>query len=111
VSLLGNGSVNCIPYLVARQRVGKHVPAAMNTGSIRGIVGQDISSDVRALLKASMWLRMQSPVIASYGLIKTFPWQRIFVTGVDFCVVRVVPNESRQLFPKHFLINDTSAMS
>jgi hypothetical protein len=31
LSLLRKGSVNCIPSIVARQRLGKHVFAAMNT--------------------------------------------------------------------------------
>jgi hypothetical protein len=30
LSLLGKGSVKCIPPLIARQRLGKHVPAAIH---------------------------------------------------------------------------------
>jgi hypothetical protein len=37
-SLPGNGSVKCIPPFDVRQRLGKHVPAAVNTRNNR-IVG------------------------------------------------------------------------
>jgi hypothetical protein len=40
LSLPGKGSVKCIPPLVARQRLGKHVPAATNTHNNRKIVGR-----------------------------------------------------------------------
>jgi hypothetical protein len=37
LSLLGNGSVKCMPFFGARQRLGKHVPAATNTRNNRRI--------------------------------------------------------------------------
>jgi hypothetical protein len=37
--LLVIGSVYCIPLFIAKQRLGKHVPAATNTGKIIRIVG------------------------------------------------------------------------
>jgi hypothetical protein len=38
LSLLGNGSVNCISHFIARQRLGNHVRATMNRRSNRRIV-------------------------------------------------------------------------
>jgi hypothetical protein len=42
LSLLDNGSVNCIHASIARQRLGKHAPASTNTRSDRRIVGRVI---------------------------------------------------------------------
>jgi hypothetical protein len=35
LSLLGKGSIKCVPPFISRQRLGKHVPAATNTRSNR----------------------------------------------------------------------------
>jgi hypothetical protein len=81
--LLGNGSVKCAPHLIARQRLGKHIPAAMNTRNKRRIVG-------RVCLCISLSLLGNNSV-------KIFPRQQIIFGGVVFCVVRVVSKESRLL--------------
>jgi hypothetical protein len=51
LSLLGNGSVKCIPPIGTRQRHGKHVSAAMNSRCNRRIVRRVIFYAVRALSK------------------------------------------------------------
>jgi hypothetical protein len=38
LSLLGKGSVKCIPPFIARQRIGKHVPAATSIRNNRRIL-------------------------------------------------------------------------
>jgi hypothetical protein len=40
LSLIGNGLVNCILHFTAKQRLGKHVPEAMNIRNNRRIVGR-----------------------------------------------------------------------
>jgi hypothetical protein len=42
LSLLGKGSVKCIPPFVARQRLSKYNPAGTNTRNSRRIVGRVI---------------------------------------------------------------------
>jgi hypothetical protein len=44
----------CIPPIVARQRLGKHVPAATNTRNSRRIDGRVIVYAVRVLSKESL---------------------------------------------------------
>jgi hypothetical protein len=54
LSLLGNGSIKCIPPNVARQRLGNHVTAATNTCNNRQIVGRIIFYAVRVISKESL---------------------------------------------------------
>jgi hypothetical protein len=49
ISLQGNGSVKCIPPFGARQRLGKHVPAATNMRNSRRIVKSVIFYAIRVL--------------------------------------------------------------
>jgi hypothetical protein len=51
--LLGKGSVKCIHNFSARQRLGKHVPAATNARDNKRIVGRVIFYVVRVVSKES----------------------------------------------------------
>jgi hypothetical protein len=80
------------PPIVGRQRLGKHVSAATNTGNSRRIVGRVIFYAVRVL--KSLW----DCVCISLSLlgnspVKTFPRKRRIV-GRVFYAVRVVSNKS-----------------
>jgi hypothetical protein len=86
VSLLGKGSVKCIPLFVARQRLCKHVPAATNTRNDRRIV---------ELVCLSLCPRISLSLIGNS--VKTFPRQRRIVGGVVFYAACVVSKESRLL--------------
>jgi hypothetical protein len=46
----------CIPPIVARQRLGKHVPETMNTHNNRRNVGRVIFYAVRVLSKEREWI-------------------------------------------------------
>jgi hypothetical protein len=50
LSLLCKGSVKCVPPFVARQRLGKHVPATTNT-CINRIAGRIFFCAIRVLFK------------------------------------------------------------
>jgi hypothetical protein len=80
LSLLGKGSVKCIPPLVARQRLGEHVPGAKNTRNNRRIVR-----------RVCLWVCASSPspslLLGNYW-VKTFPRQRRTVEGVVLDAVR-----------------------
>jgi hypothetical protein len=54
LSVLGNGSVNCIPHFGTRHPLDKHVPEATNTRKSKGIAGRVIFCAVRVLLKESL---------------------------------------------------------
>jgi hypothetical protein len=93
-SLQSNGSVKFIHPFGARQRLGKHVPAATNTCNNRKIVG-----------RVCLWVYLCIPLrLLGNNSVKKFPRQRRIVRrqrrivwGVVFCTVRVVSKESRQL--------------
>jgi hypothetical protein len=86
-SLLGKGSVKYIPPFFARQRIGKYVPAKMNTRNNRRIVGH-----------VCLWVCLCIlPSLLGNSSAYTFPRQRIIVGGVVFKPVRVVSKESRRL--------------
>jgi hypothetical protein len=95
-SLLGKGSVRCIPPFVARQRLGKHVPAATNTRNNRRIFGRVICCGVCFLSKESPWVCLYIPIPLPGK--KAFPRQRRIAGGV-FCAVRAVSKGSRRLVP------------
>jgi hypothetical protein len=76
----------CIPRIVTTQRLGKHIPAAMNTWNNRTIFG-----------RVCLWLCLCIPLSLIGNSVKTFPWQWRIVGGVVFCVLRDVSKESRQL--------------
>jgi hypothetical protein len=84
VSLQGNGSVKFIPPFSARQRLGKHVPAAKNTSNNIRIVKRVISYAVRVLSQESLWV---CPCIPLSLLGKDIPaatkdcWRRRFLCG------------------------------
>jgi hypothetical protein len=83
LSLLGNGSVKCIPPFIARQRLGKHFPAARNTRSNRRIVG-----------RLCLWVCLCRLSLLGNKWVKAFPLQRRIIGSVIFCAVRVVSNEN-----------------
>jgi hypothetical protein len=86
LSLLGKGSVKCISPFIARQRLGKHVPAATNT------------RDSRRLGRVCLWVCLCIPVsFLDNSSVKTFLLQRRIVGGVVFYAARVVSKESRRL--------------
>jgi hypothetical protein len=77
----------CIHPIVARQWLGKYVPAATNKRSNRRIVG---CACLRVCLSPPITLLGNSSV-------KTLPLQRRIVGGVVFHVARVVSKESKRL--------------
>jgi hypothetical protein len=95
LSLLGIGSVKCIPHLVRRQRLGKHVPVATNTRNNR-IVVLVILCALRVLSQGSLWICIPLPLLGNNSL-KTFSLQRRNFGGVVFYAIRAVSEESRRL--------------
>jgi hypothetical protein len=88
LSLLDNGSVNCNPPFIVRQRSFKHLPAAINRRNNRRIVGS-----------VCLWVCLWIPIsLLGNNSIKTILWQRRIVEGVVFHAVSVVSKENRQLF-------------
>jgi hypothetical protein len=99
LSLLGNGSVKCLPPFGARQRLGKHVPAATNTRYSRSIVGRVMFCTVHVVSKESLWVCGLCIPLSLVGnnSVKTVPRQRRIVGGIVFYAVHVVSKESRRL--------------
>jgi hypothetical protein len=98
LSLLGKGSVKCIPALVDRQWLGTQVPAATNTRNNGRIVGRVIFYAVRALSKKSLWVCLCIPLsLSANNSVKTFQLQRRIIGGIVFYKVRVVPKENKRL--------------
>jgi hypothetical protein len=86
------------PLIVARQRLGKHVPAAKNTRNNRIIVGGVVFCTVRIVSNESLWVCLCIPLsLLGNGSVNTFPLQRRIVEAVVFRAVRVVSRESRRL--------------
>jgi hypothetical protein len=83
LSLLGKGSVKCIPPFNARQRLGKQVPTAVNT-----------HNNKRIAERLCLCIPLSLP---GKNSVKTLPRQRKIVGGVVFYAVRVVSKESRRL--------------
>jgi hypothetical protein len=85
---------------VARQRLGKHIPAATNTRNNRRIVEGVVFYTVHDVSKDSLWVCLCVPVfLLGNGSVKTFLRQRRIVGRVVFCAVHVLSKESRQLVP------------
>jgi hypothetical protein len=88
----------CIPLIVARQQLGKHVPTATNTRKNRRIVGRVILYAIRVLSEESMWVCLCiHPSLVGNSSINTFPRQLRIVGGVISYAVPVVSKESRRL--------------
>jgi hypothetical protein len=66
------------PTIVARQRLGKHIPAATNTRNIKKLVGRIVFCAVRVLSKETVCLCVLS--LPGNDSVNTFPWQRIHIT-------------------------------
>jgi hypothetical protein len=91
LSLLGKGSVKCIPPFIARQRLGKYDPAERNTANTKRIVGRLCLCIPLSLL--------------GNNSVKIFQQQQRIAGGVVFYAVRVVSNEGRRLiFFQNFLL-------
>jgi hypothetical protein len=85
LSLLGKGSARCILHFIARQRLGKHVPAAANT------------RNKEELFDACL-LSLCIPLsFLGNNSVKTFPRQRRIVGGVVFYAVRLASKESMRV--------------
>jgi hypothetical protein len=91
LSLVSKGSIKRIPPFIAKQRLGKHIPAAKYTRNNRKIVG-------------CVWLCICLCVpllLLGNNSVKASPRQRRIVVGVVLYVVRVVSKESRLVvFPR-----------
>jgi hypothetical protein len=88
----------CIPHIVARQRLDRHVPVPTNRSNIRRIVGDIVFYTVLVVSKESLWVCVCIPLsLPGNGSVNIFPWQRRFVGGVVFHAVRVVSKERRRL--------------
>jgi hypothetical protein len=97
LSLQGNIPLKFIPPFGARQRLGKHFPAATNTRN-RRIVGRVIFYSVRVISKESLWVFLYIPLsLLGKNLLMTFPRQRRIIRGVVFYTVIFVSKESRRL--------------
>jgi hypothetical protein len=81
---------------VARQQLGRHVPAATNTRDNRRIVRGIVFYTVRVVSSVSVCIPQ---TLLDNGSVNTFPQQRIIFRGTAFYAVRVVSKESRRLVP------------
>jgi hypothetical protein len=72
LSLLGKGSVKCIPPFIAGQQLGKYVPAAVNTLNSRRIVEH-----------VCLWVCQCIPLsLLGNNLVNMFPRKRRIIRGV-----------------------------
>jgi hypothetical protein len=75
------------PPIVARQRLGKHVPAAKNTRNNGRIVGRVVSCAVSVVSKETPCLSLYPSVVARQRIGKHVPaatkncWSRRFLCG------------------------------
>jgi hypothetical protein len=98
LSLKGNGSVKYFPPFGARQRLGKHVPAATNTRWNRRIIERVIFYTARVLSKDSLWVCLCIPLpLLGKTSVKTFSRQQRILGGVVFYAVHVLSKENRRL--------------
>jgi hypothetical protein len=87
LSFLCTGSVKCTSSFVATQRLGKHVPAAMNIRNNRRVAG-----------RVCLWLCLCIPLsLLCNNSVKTFSRRKITVGGAVFYAARVVSKESSRL--------------
>jgi hypothetical protein len=93
LSLLGKGSVKCIPLFVAGQRLGNHVPVATKRRNNR-----------RIAVGVCLWVCLCSHLLLlGNNSVKTFPRQRRIVGGVVFYADRITLKENRRLvLPRTF---------
>jgi hypothetical protein len=87
----------CVSPNVAKQRLGRHVPAATNTHN-RRLVGGVVFYAVRVLSKESLGVCLCIPLpLLGNSSVNTFPRQWRIVTGAAFYAVRVISKKSRRL--------------
>jgi hypothetical protein len=78
----------CIPLIIPRQQLGKHVPPAKKSHKNRGIVGRVVFYAVRVVSKKSLWVYLCIPLsLLGNDSVNTFPRQRIIVGGVVLLAV------------------------
>jgi hypothetical protein len=96
----------CIPPIVGRQWLSKHIPAVSNTHN-RIIVGCIIIYTVFAISKQTLWVCLCIPqLLLGKSSVKMFPQQWRIVGGIILCVVHVISKESKQLvLPRIFCFN------
>jgi hypothetical protein len=81
--------------ILARQRLGKHVPAATNTRNNRRIVAWVVFYAVRVVSHKSQWVFLCIPLsLLGNSSANTFPRQRKIIGGITFYAVGVVQKES-----------------
>jgi hypothetical protein len=86
------------PPIVTRQRLGKHVPAAMIIRKNRRIIGRVVFCTVRVVLKERLWVCLCINLsLPGNGSVNTFQRQGRILGGVVLYVVRIVWKESRRL--------------
>jgi hypothetical protein len=95
----------CVPPLiVARQRLGRHVPVATNTRNNSRIPGGAVFYTVRVVWKESLWVCLcMPPSLLGNGTVNTLLRQRRIVRGVVSCAVCVVSKVSLWAFLRIFL--------
>jgi hypothetical protein len=89
--------LNAYPKIIARQRLGREVPATKNTRKIRKIVGGVVFYAVRVVSKMSLWVCLYILSLLGNGLINTFSLRGRIVEGIVFYAVHIVSKESRRL--------------
>jgi hypothetical protein len=93
LSMLGKGTVKCIPLFIARQRLG-------NT-----FLRQRIHGTVEELLNAYVFMGLYIPLfLLGNSSVKTFPRQRKIAGGVVFYATHVVSKASMRLFLTELLV-------
>jgi hypothetical protein len=87
----------CIPLIVVRQRFGRHITAATNTGN-RRFVGGVVLYAIRAVSKESLWTCLCIPQsLLGNESVNTFPRQRRIVGSVVLHHIHVLSKEIRLL--------------
>jgi hypothetical protein len=86
------------PSIVARQKLGKHVPAETYIRNNRRIVRGVVFYTVRVVSKKILWVCLRIPLLLlGNGSVNTFPGQRKIVGSMVFYAVHFVSKESRRL--------------
>jgi hypothetical protein len=97
--------------IVARQRLGEHVPVAKNIHNNITIVGRVVFCGIRVLSNEILWVCLYIFLsLLGNGSVNMFPHQRKIVGSVVLYVVCVVSKESRRLVLHrnscNFLLNE-----
>jgi hypothetical protein len=85
------------PSTVARQRLGKEIPAAKHIGNNRKIVGCVIFMRFFLFKWESVGLSVYPPLLLGNNEVKMFPLQRRIVGGVFFYAIHTLSKETGRL--------------